>query len=78
MYEKTLDDEVHFAGQHIPPELIPSGRFAGGLVNDIKRRLPHYIGDYIRHYIGHYIGHYIAHYVGHCLRYFTNHFKQPH
>ena len=28
MYEKTLDDEVHFAGQHIPPELIPSGRFA--------------------------------------------------
>jgi len=47
VYEKALDDEVHFGGHHVPPELVPSGRFAGGLINDIKRRLPYYISDYV-------------------------------
>jgi len=46
VYEEALDVEVHFGGQHIPAELIPSGRLGGGLINDIKRRLPHYLSDY--------------------------------
>ena len=45
LYAKELADEVGFA-HHIPPELQRTGRFAGGLIEDIKRRLPHYASDF--------------------------------
>jgi len=44
-YETYLEEEVHF-GHHIPEELRPTGRFLGGLMADIQRRLPHYASDF--------------------------------
>lgn len=35
------------SGEHeLPPELQKSDRFLGGLINDVKRRLPHYGSDF--------------------------------
>lgn len=45
LYLQRLDSEVHFQVE-IGEELRPSGRFAGGLIADIKRRLPLYVGDF--------------------------------
>ena len=44
-YVSALHQTTHFEG-HVPDELLPSGRFGGGLINDVKRRLPHYLSDY--------------------------------
>lgn len=45
LYAKELDDEIEFA-HHVPPELQRTGRFAGGFIEDIKRRLPYYGSDF--------------------------------
>ena len=45
VYQDSVEREINFEA-HIAPELRPTGRFAGGLVNDIRRRLPHYVSDY--------------------------------
>ena len=29
-----------------PQELVPTGRFCGGLIQDVRRRLPHYLSDF--------------------------------
>ena len=44
-YEKGLTDEVEFE-HHIPPELMPTGKFAGGLMADISRSLKTYGSDF--------------------------------
>lgn len=44
-YEGWLDEEVHFA-HRVPEELRRSGRLSGGLIADIRRRLPHYLSDF--------------------------------
>ena len=44
-FARELDEELHFA-HHIPEELRPTGKFAGGFVADIRRRLPHYASDF--------------------------------
>ena len=43
-YERVLDDELHF--EHIPPELRATGRPFGGIVADLKRRMPWYVDDF--------------------------------
>ena len=45
LYENFVKDEVNFE-HHIPPELQPTGRFAGGLMKDVKRTLSTYVQDY--------------------------------
>ena len=45
IYDRALDEEIHFA-QHVPPELQRTGRLAGGIIADLKRRLPHYGSDF--------------------------------
>lgn len=44
LYETAVDADVHFG--HIPPELQRTGRLFGGIINDIKRRAPHYVSDF--------------------------------
>jgi len=44
-YSDAIEKEVSFSS-HIPDELRPSGRLFGGLINDVKRRMPHYVSDY--------------------------------
>lgn len=44
-YHEHLDSEVHF-GHHISDELKPTGRLFGGIMADLKRRLPHYGSDF--------------------------------
>jgi mannitol/fructose-specific phosphotransferase system IIA component (Ntr-type) len=45
-YSEAIENEVSFSA-HVSDELKPSGRLFGGFINDIKRRLPHYLSDYI-------------------------------
>jgi mannitol/fructose-specific phosphotransferase system IIA component (Ntr-type)/uncharacterized membrane protein len=45
LYENFVKDEVNFE-HHIPAELRPTGRFAGGLINDLKRTSSTYIQDF--------------------------------
>lgn len=45
VFRAAYDVDLHFE-RHVPEELRPSGRFAGGLMNDIRRRMPHYVSDY--------------------------------
>lgn len=45
LYLQHLDSQVHFKVE-TGEELQPSGRFAGGLMADIKRRLPLYVSDF--------------------------------
>lgn len=44
-FHDAYDEDVHFE-RHVPPELRPTGRFAGGLMADIRRRAPHYVSDF--------------------------------
>jgi mannitol/fructose-specific phosphotransferase system IIA component (Ntr-type) len=44
-YQDALDREVHFAA-HIPAELARAGGFMRGVVNDVRRRKPHYLSDF--------------------------------
>ena len=44
LYARELDREIHFG--HVPPELQRTGRLFGGIINDIKRRAPHYRSDF--------------------------------
>jgi mannitol/fructose-specific phosphotransferase system IIA component (Ntr-type) len=44
IWSEEREDEYHF--EHIPDELRPTGRFAGGIVADIKRRAPLYVSDF--------------------------------
>ena len=44
-YHIALEAEVQFKA-HIPAELAPTGRPFGGVIGDIRRRLPHYLGDF--------------------------------
>jgi len=44
-YADAVHKDTHFES-HIPDELRPTGRLFGGIINDIKRRLPHYFSDY--------------------------------
>lgn len=44
-YHRHLDSEVHFS-HHIPEELKPTGRLFGGVIEDFKRRIPHYGSDF--------------------------------
>lgn len=44
-YQKSVDAEVNFE-HHIPPELRPTGKFAGGLMADIARTLKTYGSDF--------------------------------
>jgi len=44
-YSDAIEKEVSFSS-HISDELRPSGRLFGGLINDVKRRMPHYVSDY--------------------------------
>lgn len=46
MSSETVDEQKHKA---VPPGdegLVWTGRFAGGLIDDLKRRLPHYADDF--------------------------------
>lgn len=43
-YQRSLDEHVHFRA-HIPPELRRTGKLAGGVIADIKRRYPRYGSD---------------------------------
>lgn len=45
VYESWLEEEVKFE-HHIPDELRRTGKPLGGLINDIKRRAPHYVSDF--------------------------------
>ncbi len=45
-YREALDREVHFQG-HIPAELQPTSRLFQGLLDDVRRRLPHYKSDWV-------------------------------
>ncbi len=42
--DQAFDEGTHFE-RHVPQELRPTGRFAGGLMADIRRRMPHYGSD---------------------------------
>ena len=44
-YTAARDDEVAMRA-HIPEALRPSGRFFGLFIDDVRRRLPHYISDW--------------------------------
>ncbi len=44
-YVQGVKEEVNFE-HHIPPELQPTGKFAGGLIADIKRTSETYFQDY--------------------------------
>lgn len=43
-YARALDDDLHF--EHIPPELRATGRLFGGMIEDLKRRLPWWMDDF--------------------------------
>jgi mannitol/fructose-specific phosphotransferase system IIA component (Ntr-type) len=42
---EAYDQDIHFE-RHVPDELRPTGRLAGGIINDIRRRAPHYASDF--------------------------------
>ncbi|MFT4976900.1 MAG: mannitol/fructose-specific phosphotransferase system IIA component (Ntr-type) [Myxococcota bacterium] len=44
-YIDAVEEEINFSA-HIPEELRSTGRLFGGLIADIKRRLPHYASDF--------------------------------
>ena len=47
VYSAYLEELETPALEHeVPEELRRTGRFMGGLVQDIKRRMPHYLGDF--------------------------------
>ncbi|MCO4771038.1 MAG: HCO3- transporter [Deltaproteobacteria bacterium] len=46
IYESSLRAAVNPREHHIPPELQRTGRFGGGIANDIRRRLPFYGSDF--------------------------------
>lgn len=45
VFNAAYDAGIHFE-RHVPEELRPTGRFAGGLIDDLKRRAPHYVSDF--------------------------------
>ena len=45
VYDQAVKEEVNFK-HHIPPELEPTGKFAGGLIADIKRTSETYFQDF--------------------------------
>ncbi len=45
-YLSALSRDVHPAEHPIPPELQRTGRLFGGVIEDIRRRLPHYGSDF--------------------------------
>lgn len=45
LYEKSVQEEVNFE-HHIPPELRPTGKFAGALRADIGRSFQTYVQDF--------------------------------
>ncbi|MEO0899034.1 MAG: sodium bicarbonate transporter family protein [Bacteroidota bacterium] len=45
-FEGLMDKLAQKEDMHIPPELQATGKFAGGIVNDIKRKIPHYWSDF--------------------------------
>ncbi len=44
LYEQAMSASVRFG--RVPPELQRTGRLFGGVLNDIKRRAPHYASDF--------------------------------
>ena len=44
-YQRALEREVHFES-HIPAELRPTGRTFGGVLDDVRRRLPYLVSDF--------------------------------
>ncbi|NCG22121.1 MAG: HCO3- transporter [Rhodobacterales bacterium] len=44
-FTAAYDEGIHFE-RHVPEELRPTGKFAGGLMADIRRRMPHYASDF--------------------------------